>query len=268
MIKKLFMSLLIASLLIAVMPSAEALSLQVNGTAVSGGVTMFNSTTYVSLRPVTSQLRPDAQITWENGRAVIRPSNLTITARPGDCYIEANGRMLYASENVKLVNGTTMVPVRTLAKAMGASVGWDAASQRVTVKGGSGTITAGTQYYKSDDVYWLSRIINAESESEPIKGKIAVGNVILNRVASPDFPNTIYTVIFDTTGGTQFTPVANGTIYNTPTAESILAAKLCLDGASVVGNSLFFLNPAIATSSWITRTRAYIATIGNHKFYA
>ncbi len=268
MIKKFFMSLLIVSMLIAVVPHADALSLQVNSTTLTKNIIVYNSTTYVPLRAVSLMLRPDAKVSWESNCAVIRASNLTITARPGNCYIEANGRMLFVSDDVKLINGTTMVPIRVLAKAMGASVTWDGYTQKVTVRSGSGTITSGDQYYDNDEVYWLSRIINAESESEPIRGKIAVGNVILNRVASPDFPNSIYGVIFDTTGGIQFTPVANGTINNTPTSESILAAKLCLDGASVVGSSMFFLNPAIATSSWITRTRTYVATIGNHKFYA
>ena len=268
MMKKTFITLLIVCLLIAVVPKAGAVSMQVNGTTLTSGVMTFNSTTYVPLKTVSLLLRPDARISWENNQAVVRTSNLTITARPGNCYLQANGRYLFAPYNIKLVNGTTMVPVRVLAKAMGASVTWNSSTQKTVVSKGSGTITSGANYYSSDKVYWLSRIINAESSGESIRGKIAVGNVILNRVASPDFPNSIYGVIFDRTGGTQFTPVANGTIYNTPSAESIIAAKLCLDGASVVSNSLFFLNPVTATSSWIANNRPYVATIGNHVFYA
>ena len=267
MMKKLLVTLLIVCLLTAVIPAAEAVTLQVNSTTLTN-TAVYNSTTYVSLRSISLQLCPGAQISWENNQAVVRTSKLTVTARPGSFYIDANGRKLYAADGVKLVNGATMVPVRVIAKAMGASVSWNASTQKVTVTGGSGTITSGDNFYNSDAVYWLSRIINAESNGEPLKGKIAVGNVIMNRVASPDFPNSIYGVIFDKTGGTQFTPVANGTIYNTPSADSILAAKLCLDGASVAGSSLFFLNPVTATSSWIAKNRAYVATIGNHVFYA
>jgi N-acetylmuramoyl-L-alanine amidase len=115
-------------------------------------------------------------------------------------------------------------------------------------------------------VYWLSRIISAESGGEPLEGKIAVGNVVLNRVKSPDFPNTIYGVIYDTAGGIQFEPVANGTVNNVPDPDSVLAAKLCLDGASVAGGSLFFLNPSLATSFWITENRTKVAAIGSHVF--
>lgn len=268
MMKRILTTFLVLVMLIAVVPSAYAVSLQVNNTTVSANVPLYNSTTYVPLRATSLSLCPGAQVTWESGRAVVRAKNLTITARPGDLYIDANGRKLFVKDSVRVVNGTTYVPVRVLAKAMGATVAWNGTVQRVTLSSGSNTIQAGDQYYDSTSLYWLSRIINAESNGEPLTGKIAVGNVILNRVASPDFPNNIHDVIFDDVGGIQFTPVANGTINNSPSADSILAAKLCLDGASVVGNSLFFLNPTIATSSWITRSRAYVTTIGNHKFYS
>ena len=94
-----------------------------------------------------------------------------------------------------------------------------------------------------------------------------MGNVVLNRVRSSQYPNTVKGVIFDTKYGTQFSPVASGTIYNTPTASSIRAAKICLEGYSLSTKMIYFYNPKIATSSWIGRTRPYIMTIGNHKFY-
>lgn len=77
---------------------------------------------------------------------------------------------------------------------------------------GTGTTNSSQSYY-SDAVYWLSRIINAEAQGEPYEGKVAVGNVVLNRVKSPLFPNTIYGVIFEYYKGIpQFSPVADGTI--------------------------------------------------------
>jgi N-acetylmuramoyl-L-alanine amidase len=100
-----------------------------------------------------------------------------------------------------------------------------------------------------------------------MKGKIAVGNVVLNRVRSSAYPNTIYGVIFDKRYGIQFSPVANGTIYNTPTAESIIAAKICLEGYTLSNEILYFLNPSIVGSSWITKTRPYAFKVGNHAFY-
>jgi N-acetylmuramoyl-L-alanine amidase len=260
--------ILVLSVISAVISSAAAISLTVNDQPVSVGIVLRNGTSYVPLRATTNLLVPSAKVMWENGQAVVRSSNLTMTASPDKYYVEANGRMLYVKDGVKVENGTTLVPVRVLAKALGATVEWDGASGIVSLKSGSGTILPEDQFYDSDSVYWLSRIINAESQTEPLAGKIAVGNVILNRVASPDFPNSIYGVIFDTKFGVQFEPTKNGTINNTPSADSVLAAKLCLDGASVVGSSLYFLNPTISTSYWIMENRSLVSTIGDHKFYA
>ena len=113
----------------------------------------------------------------------------------------------------------------------------------------------------------LSRIISAESRGEPLEGQIAVGNVVLNRVASADFPDTIYGVIFDDRWGGQFTPVRNGTIYQEPSARSVEAARLCLSGANTAGESLYFLAPALATNHWVMENRTHVVTIGSHWFY-
>ncbi|MBO8138649.1 MAG: cell wall hydrolase [Desulfotomaculum sp.] len=120
----------------------------------------------------------------------------------------------------------------------------------------------------SDEVYWLARIIHAEAEAEPFIGKVAVGNVILNRVKSDIFPNTIYGVIFDKQYGyTQFSPVIDGRIYNNPSRESIEAAKAALNGYRPVGPALYFLNPNKSENFWIVKNRRYMTTIGKHDFY-
>lgn len=121
---------------------------------------------------------------------------------------------------------------------------------------------------RNEDLYWLSRIIHAEAQGESYEGKVAVGNVIVNRVNNGKFPNSIKGVIFDKQDGyTQFSPVIDGTIYNTPNAESIKAATDVLNGARPVGNALYFLNPRKSTNFWITKNRQYIKTIGLHDFY-
>lgn len=94
-----------------------------------------------------------------------------------------------------------------------------------------------------------------------------MGNVILNRVDHREFPNTIYGVIFDDRWGGQFEPVRNGTVYHDPTQESVTAAKLVLEGADVVGDSLYFLAPSLTNNHWIMSNRDYVATIGAHWFY-
>lgn len=122
--------------------------------------------------------------------------------------------------------------------------------------------------YSSDDLYWLSRIIDAESKGEPYNGKVAVGNVIINRVNSKDFPNTIKGVIFeDYKGIPQFTPVSTGTIYNEPSKESVQAAKDALNNSRPVGNATYFFNPDKSEATWIVNNKTYVTRIGDHVFY-
>ena len=157
------------------------------------------------------------------------------------------------------------VPAEILAEAFGLKL----SSDRSTVKlsGAYSPILHADKFYRSDEVFWLARIIHAESRGEALIGQIAVGNVVLNRVRSAYYPNTIYGVIFDRKYGVQFSPILDGSIYNTPGYNSTLAAKICLEGYDVSEGAFFFLNTALATSSWIPRTREYAFTIGNHDFY-
>ena len=201
-------------------------------------------------------------------QVVITGTNLSITVKVGDPYITVNERIFYTGKKVISLGGWIFVPLTSMSKAVNA---------KVTIRQGyyDAFITSGdpakvqwaSDYYNATDLYWLSRIISAEAKGEPFAGQIAVGNVVLNRVRSSQFPNTVKGVIFDTKYGTQFSPVSSGTIYNTPTASAVRAAKICLEGYSLSTQMIYFYNPKIATSSWIGRTRPYIMTIGNHKFY-
>ena len=128
-------------------------------------------------------------------------------------------------------------------------------------------LTPASGFYREDEVYWLSKIISAESAGETLLGQIAVGDVILNRVKSPLFPATIYGVIFDRKYGVQFSPTLDGRIYLDPTYTATLAAKICLEGVSLSDDAIYFLNPRAAQSSWIVNNRPYAYTIGNHDFY-
>jgi N-acetylmuramoyl-L-alanine amidase len=109
----------------------------------------------------------------------------------------------------------------------------------------------------------LARLVRAEAQGEPLEGKIAVACVVLNRVDSPNFPNTIREVIYDRG---QFSPVGNGQINKPADDDSIKAVNEALsDYRNMAGASLFFYNPAIATSHWLD-TRATTIIIGHHVF--
>ena len=221
-------------------------------------------TTYVSLRTVAGLLAPEAEVAWEDGAAWVRGDGLTLRAEPGDLWLTVNDRALYIPGGVLAENGRVLVPIRVVAEALGGTVDWSR-SEGVTLTAGSGRPAAPA--YTPDELYWMSRIISAESRGEPLLGKLAVGTVVLNRMASGEFPGTIHDVIFDTEWGVQFQPVANGTVYDEPTAESVLAAKLVLDGARVAGDSLYFLAPDLTDNHWTMENREFVVTIGCHWFY-
>jgi len=114
----------------------------------------------------------------------------------------------------------------------------------------------------SSDVYLLARVVHGEARGEPYLGKVAVAAVVLNRVSSASFPNTIAGVVYQ---ANAFTAVSDGQINLTPDSESIRAARDAMNGWDPTGGALYYYNPAIATSSWIY-SRKVVAVIGKHYF--
>jgi N-acetylmuramoyl-L-alanine amidase len=109
----------------------------------------------------------------------------------------------------------------------------------------------------------LARLVRAEAQTEPLEGKIAVACVVLNRVESPQFPDTIKEVIY---APGQFQPVKNGQINKPADQESIQAVKAALsDKRQFATGALFFYNPTIASSRWLD-SRATTLVIGQHIF--
>lgn len=230
---------------------------------------IIDSITYVPLRKFCN-LFDTCKITWNQSTATatVKTDALTMTVRQNAVYITANGHYYYTVGKVLNLSGNLYVPIRPLAKAFAVELDWNTALRCVELTiPDSGVRAVKAASYNADDVYWLSRIIYAEAGAEPFTGQMAVGNVVLNRLRHSSYPNTIYGVIFDRKHGTQFSPVAMGTIYKTPSTSAVIAAKICLEGYSISNSALFFVNPRIATNNWIQRNRPYAFTIGNHDFY-
>lgn len=234
-----------------------------------GRSALINSVTYVALRDFCDIIG-GCTVAWDakTRTAVVTKGTKVATFTDGDYYVYEDGRCFYTVERIRIIDDTMFVPVRPAAKALGVTVGWDNATRSVTLENTGQLPESGDKFYNADDLYWLSRIISAEAKGEGLYGQIAVGNVVLNRKASSSYPNTIYGVIFDRKYGTQFSPVSFGTIYQTPTASSIIAAKICLEGYSISDEILFFMNPKIATNNWIAQNRTFEFRIGNHYFYS
>ncbi|HIS52707.1 MAG TPA: spore cortex-lytic enzyme [Candidatus Onthomonas avicola] len=114
----------------------------------------------------------------------------------------------------------------------------------------------------SGDFALLARVISAEARGEPYNGQVAVGAVILNRVAHPSFPNTISGVVYEPGA---FSCMLDGQ-FDEPVADSAYqAARDALNGVDPTGGAIYYFNPATATSAWIW-SRPLITVIGNHRF--
>ncbi len=125
----------------------------------------------------------------------------------------------------------------------------------------SSTVNTGSTY-TSSDTNLLARLIYAEARGETYSGMVAVGAVVLNRVKSPSFPNTISGVIYQPYA---FTCVSDGQINLSPNATALSAAKDAMNGYDPSQGSLYYYNPALATSKWIF-SRKTVVTIGKHVF--
>ncbi len=116
----------------------------------------------------------------------------------------------------------------------------------------------------TSDVQLLARAINGEARGESYEGQVAVGAVILNRVKSSKFPNSIAGVIYQPGA---FTAVSDGQINVPidPNATVVKAAQDALNGWDPTNGAIYYFNPDTATSSWIW-SRPLIKTIGKHRF--
>ncbi len=116
--------------------------------------------------------------------------------------------------------------------------------------------------YSNSDVYLLAKTIYAEGRGEPYTGQVAIGAVVLNRVRSSQFPNTVSGVVYQKHA---FTAVTDGQINLTPNDTAMRAAKDAMSGWDPTGGALYYYNPAIATSAWIF-DRQTVTVIGKHVF--
>ncbi len=166
---------------------------------------------------------------------------------------------IYGKQTVEAVkyfqrkNGLT--PDGIAGKATYAALGMNE-SVKVLENNGSGSD------YTNSDLTLMARCIYAEARGESYTGQVAVGAVILNRVRSSAFPNTVAGVIYQRGA---FTAVSDGQINLVPDSTAYSAAQDALNGWDPTYGCLYYYNPAVATSSWIF-TRQTVTTIGKHVF--
>lgn len=195
----------------------------------------------------------------ENGSS----SGLSYTVQAGDSLYQIGQKFGISYQEIMSANGlqsSYIYPGTSLyipATAPGTTTGQQPFSQ--VSRGGY------SQRPTLADVDLLARLITAEADGEPYEGKVAVGAVVLNRVASPNFPKSIWDVVYQHEDGTyQFEPVMNGWIDRPASAESINAAKDALNGRDPTEGALYFFANYVK-NSWL-RSRPLSQVIGNHVF--
>lgn len=231
---------------------------------------VIDAVPYVPLLSFTEYLlqeRCEAAWEQETRTATITAGTLTLRATAGKHYMSANDRFFYFSGGSYNINGTILVPLTVLAKIFSLELSADTAAWRLQIDLGNIRLPdPGEEVYNETDLFWLSRVISAEARTQSLEGMIGVGAVVVNRVGdqSGEFENSITGVIFQEG---QFDVVALGTIYEEPVEAAIIAAKLCLEGYSTVGNSLWFVNPQAGNAHWFDIHQTYVTTIADHLFY-
>ena len=144
-------------------------------------------------------------------------------------------------------------------KALGMTNSYNILAGGTSQNGGNSGNVGG---YSSSDVYLLAKTIYAEGRGEPYTGQVAIGAVILNRIRSGEFPNTVSGVVYQKHA---FTAVSDGQINLTPNETAMRAAKDAINGWDPTGGALYYYNPAVATSAWIF-DRQTVTVIGKHVF--
>lgn len=256
---------------VAFASTSTSIAITVNGQEVkqaSDLAKVIDQAVYVPIRSIVESL--GAQVDWiaEDNRVDVTNGEQHVRLWLGQDQAEVNGESISLDRAPFAEVGRTFVPLRFLSESLGLNVNWVQATRSVLIAADAALVAPQPVVsYTEDDKMWLARIIEAEAGGEPLEGKIAVGAVIINRVQSSLFPNTITDVIFEKSYGFyQYTPVENKYIYKVkPSKETYEAAERALLGEDPSEGALYFYNPKHTNSTWL-KSRKTIKDIGAHRF--
>ncbi len=170
----------------------------------------------------------------------------------------------YYTGNVDGIYGSqTVAAVKRFQQKNGLTVDGIAGPQTLKAMGiMTSSSSSSSSSNNSSNVNLLARVIYGEARGEPYAGQVAVGAVILNRVKSSKFPNTISGVVYQSGA---FDAVADGQVNMTPDSTAKKAAQDALNGWDPSYGAIYYFNPSTATNKWIW-SRPMTVTIGKHRF--
>ncbi|WP_096434954.1 LysM peptidoglycan-binding domain-containing protein [Alteribacter populi] len=188
------------------------------------------------------------------GQTIVIPGNQHYTVQDGDSLWTISQAHGMTVNQLKELNGIWTNEIYP--------------GQTITVYAQGNSAPATTASQNEEELELLSRLVHSEARGEPYKGKVAVAAVVLNRIESGEFPNSVEGVIYETHGNGNiyaFEPVQNGEINRHADEESIRAAQEALNGYDPSNGALYFFNPETSTSDWINRLTVD-SQIGKHVF--
>ena len=171
----------------------------------------------------------------------------------------------YYNGNIDGIYGSqTQAAVKSFQKKNGLTVDGIAGPKTLAAMGitSSSSSSSSSSSNSSNDVNLIAKAIYGEARGEPYAGQVAVGAVILNRVKSSSFPNTIAGVIYQSGA---FDAVSDGQINLTPDSTAKKAAQDAVNGWDPSYGAIYYFNPSTATNKWIW-SRPLTVTIGKHRF--
>jgi N-acetylmuramoyl-L-alanine amidase len=214
---------------------------------------VLNGRVFVPVRFIMESFGIKIQYYNEEKKIVISDKGKLIEIWVFDNKAVINGEREYMDVPVEIINGKVMLPLRFISENVGIDVIWDRNTLSVLLLNKDIDPPEELIFdrdYTDDDLLWLSRIVTIETGWQGFDANLGVANVVLNRVKSAEFPDSIYGVIFDTQYSVQFPPAFyDNFAFLEPTTLSIIAAKMALEGINNIGGSLFFNNVPIRSKS-------------------
>ena len=169
----------------------------------------------------------------------------------------------YYNGNIDGIYGSqTLAAVKWFQRKNGLTVDGIAGTNTLRAMGIFTSSSSSSSSSNSNNLNLLARLVYGEARGEPYTGQVAVAAVVLNRVKSSSFPNTISGVIYQSGA---FDVVRDGQINLTPNSTAIKAAQDALNGWDPSYGAIYYFNPNTATNKWIW-SRPHTVTIGNHRF--
>ncbi len=258
----------------AALPTADGtVRIYIDGILRERGVSVGN-VTYISLDTLNRVYSLGLKYEYSKRTATMTVSDegLDISQPLEHIYMDVNGGYIYNKDLFVISSGRCYIPTEVAIRIL--SVRGEVKDGCVYLRSDKAVYSSpDKEYYEAkygkDNINWLSRLIYAEAMNQPMECLIAVGNVVLNRVADPKhYPSTVKDVIFDDVPVVQFEVTTTGGIYLEPDTNSVIAACLAYDGANFGEDSTFFLNLKEGDASWFEAELRFVCAYGNLDFYA